>query len=107
MVRLWRSTIMATRVLNGSSTVESNRESWCITCSTSSASATGISDPSPCHGERVYSRNFSGRTTPSADHITTEGLATYAGALALGLEGIVGKDAKSVYVEGPAVTWHW
>ena len=41
------------------------------------------------------------------DQITTEGLATYAGALALGLEGIVAKDAKSLYVEGPAVTWHW
>ena len=34
------------------------------------------------------------------DHITTEGLATYAGALALGLEGIVAKD-------GPKETWHW
>jgi len=41
------------------------------------------------------------------DHIATEGLATYAGALALGLEGIVAKDAKSPYVEGPALTWHW
>jgi bifunctional non-homologous end joining protein LigD len=41
------------------------------------------------------------------DHITTEGLATYAGALALGLEGVVAKDSKSPYVEGPAVTWHW
>jgi bifunctional non-homologous end joining protein LigD len=41
------------------------------------------------------------------DHITTEGLATYAGALALGLEGIAAKDAKSPYVEGARVTWHW
>ena len=41
------------------------------------------------------------------DHITTEGLAMFAGALALGLEGIVAKDAKSPYVEGPAMTWHW
>ena len=31
----------------------------------------------------------------------------YAGALALGLEGIVAKDAKSPYVEGPVQTWHW
>jgi bifunctional non-homologous end joining protein LigD len=41
------------------------------------------------------------------DHITTEGLAMYAGALALGLEGIVAKDAKSPYSEGPRVTGHW
>ena len=38
---------------------------------------------------------------------TTEGLATYAGALALGLEGVVAKDSKSSYVEGPTLTWHW
>ena len=31
----------------------------------------------------------------------------FAGALALGLEGIVAKDPKSPYVEGPRVTWHW
>ena len=31
----------------------------------------------------------------------------FAGALALGLEGIVAKDSKSTYVEGPLVTWHW
>jgi len=41
------------------------------------------------------------------DHITTEGVATFAGALALGLEGIVAKDAASPYVEGPRVTGHW
>ena len=41
------------------------------------------------------------------DHVETNGLAMFAGALALGLEGIVAKDAKSPYVEGPAVTWHW
>ena len=23
------------------------------------------------------------------------------------MEGIVAKDAKSFYVEGPRVTWHW
>ena len=33
--------------------------------------------------------------------------AKFAGALALGVEGIVAKDAKSPYVEGPRVTWHW
>ncbi len=31
----------------------------------------------------------------------------FAGALALGLKGVVAKDAKSPYVEGPRVTWHW
>lgn len=41
------------------------------------------------------------------DHIEGQGLAMYAGALALGLEGIVAKDAKSLYVEGPRETWHW
>ena len=30
-----------------------------------------------------------------------------AGALVLGLEGIVAKDAKSPYVEGQRETWHW
>ena len=41
------------------------------------------------------------------EHIDNDGLAMFAGALALGLEGIVAKDAKSPYVEGPRVTWHW
>jgi bifunctional non-homologous end joining protein LigD len=41
------------------------------------------------------------------DHITTEGLAMFAGALALGLEGVVAKDAKSPYLEGPWPTGHW
>ena len=31
----------------------------------------------------------------------------FAGALALGLEGIVAKDSKSPYVEGPRVSGHW
>jgi bifunctional non-homologous end joining protein LigD len=39
--------------------------------------------------------------------IDNDGLAMFAGALALGLEAIVAKDAKSPYVEGPRVTWHW
>ena len=30
-----------------------------------------------------------------------------AGAIALGLEGVVSKDSKSPYVEGPTLTWHW
>jgi bifunctional non-homologous end joining protein LigD len=41
------------------------------------------------------------------NHMEREGLAMYAGALALGLEGVVAKDSKSPYVEGPAVTQHW
>lgn len=41
------------------------------------------------------------------DHIATEGLHMFAGALALGLEGIVAKDPSSPYVDGPLVTWHW
>ena len=41
------------------------------------------------------------------EHVEREGLAMFAGALALGLEGIVAKDGKSPYVEGPRVTWHW
>jgi bifunctional non-homologous end joining protein LigD len=45
-------------------------------------------------------------TIRDVDHITTEGIATYAGALAMGLEGIVAKDAKSPYIEGPTQTWH-
>ena len=31
----------------------------------------------------------------------------FAGAVALSLEGVVAKDSKSPYVQGPAVTWHW
>ena len=41
------------------------------------------------------------------DHITTEGLAMFGGALALDMEGIVAKDPTSPYVEGPTQTWHW
>jgi bifunctional non-homologous end joining protein LigD len=36
------------------------------------------------------------------DHVERDGLAMYAGALALELEGIVAKDSQSPYVEGPA-----
>ena len=31
----------------------------------------------------------------------------YTGALALGLEGVVAKDAKSPYIEGPKETSYW
>ncbi len=41
------------------------------------------------------------------DHMENDGLAMYAGALVLGLEGIVAKDSKSPYIEGPRETWHW
>ena len=36
-----------------------------------------------------------------------EGLAMFTGALALGLEGIVAKDATSPYIEGPRETSYW
>ncbi len=36
-----------------------------------------------------------------------EGLAMFAGALALGLEGIVAKDAASLHIEGQRLTGHW
>ena len=36
-----------------------------------------------------------------------EGLAMFAGALALALESIVAKDAASPDVEGPKETSHW
>jgi len=36
------------------------------------------------------------------EHIEKDGVAMFAGAMALGLEGIVAKDAKSPYVEGSA-----
>ena len=41
------------------------------------------------------------------DHVEADGFAMFAGAMALGLEGVVAKYAKSPYVEGPLVTWHW
>jgi ATP-dependent DNA ligase len=41
------------------------------------------------------------------DQIEREGLAMFAGAMALGLEGIVAKDAASPYVEGTRVTSYW
>ena len=41
------------------------------------------------------------------DHIENDGLAMYAGALALGLEGIVAKEGNSPYIEGPQETGCW
>jgi bifunctional non-homologous end joining protein LigD len=41
------------------------------------------------------------------EHIDHEGRGMFAGAVALGLEGVVAKDSKSPYAEGPRVTWHW
>ena len=41
------------------------------------------------------------------DLLKLRDVAMFAGARALGVEGIVAKDAKSPYVEGPRVTWHW
>ena len=52
------------------------------------------STPSPC--ERSSCRNSSGRTTPSVmlTIYRQQGLTMFAGALALGLEGIVAKDSQ-------------
>jgi bifunctional non-homologous end joining protein LigD len=41
------------------------------------------------------------------DHTEKNGLAMFAGALTLGLEGIIAKDKNSQYIEGPTQTWHW
>jgi ATP-dependent DNA ligase len=41
------------------------------------------------------------------EHIANDGVAMFPGALALGLEGIVPNEAKSPYVEGSRLTWHW
>ena len=42
-----------------------------------------------------------------ADHIEREGLAMLAGAYALGLEGVVAKDGKGPYLEGPVENRFW
>ncbi len=36
------------------------------------------------------------------DHMEREGLAICAGAVALGLEGVVAKDSNSPHIEGPS-----
>jgi bifunctional non-homologous end joining protein LigD len=41
------------------------------------------------------------------DHVETSGLGMFTCAFALGLEGVVAKDAKSPSVEGTLTTWHW
>jgi len=41
------------------------------------------------------------------EHFEHVGLSMLPGALALGLEGLVAKDAASPCIEGPRVTWHW
>ena len=41
------------------------------------------------------------------DHVENDGLHLVAGALALGLEGIIARDKNSPYIEGPTETWHW
>jgi ATP-dependent DNA ligase len=41
------------------------------------------------------------------DHLEQDGIAMFARALVIGIEGIVVKDAKSQYVEVPRETWHW
>jgi ATP-dependent DNA ligase len=40
------------------------------------------------------------------EHIERHGLAMFAGALALGIEGLA-KDAKSPHIEGPADNRFW
>jgi ATP-dependent DNA ligase len=54
--------------------------------------------------QKILKKN---NTLRYVDHNEDQGLAMYAGALPLGLEGIVAKDAKSPYIEGPRVTGHW
>ena len=54
-----------------------------------------------------YAFDLKNDTLRYVDHVENDSLAMFAGALALGLEGIVAKDAKSPYVEGPLTTWHW
>jgi ATP-dependent DNA ligase len=44
---------------------------------------------------------------PRLDHVETAGLAMFAGALALKLEGVVAKDSKSLYIEAPRATAYW
>jgi ATP-dependent DNA ligase len=39
--------------------------------------------------------------------VEATGWGMFAGGMALELEGVVAKDIKSPYVEGPVVTWHW
>ena len=41
------------------------------------------------------------------DHVEGAGFAMFAGALALKLEGVVAKDSRSLYIEGPRATGHW
>ena len=41
------------------------------------------------------------------EHIEGRGLEMFAGALALGLEGVVAKNATSPYVQGPQLSWYW
>ena len=59
--------------------------------------------PYHCTGAKASCKNSSGRkndTLRYVDHIENQDLAMLAGALALGLEGIVANDGKSPYVEG-------
>jgi hypothetical protein len=79
------------------------------TCSTCCALETRISDPSPLSRRKSLLQKLLRKndTIRDVDHITTEGIATYAAALAMGLEGIVAKNAKSPYIGGPTQTWHW
>src|SRR5687767_2466638 len=57
----------------------------------------------------LYSRNHNDFATrlPQITEALAEHLAMFAGAVALGLEGVVAKDAHSPSVEGPRATWHW
>ena len=56
--------------------------------------------------ERLDLTIQTGRVLAAVDHVASEGLATSAGALALGMEAIA-KDAKSPYIERPKQTGHW
>ena len=101
---------LATRVLNGSST-EDHRKKGTIVYYVFDLLRLGDKDlrPQPLYRRKSLLQKLLRKndTLRYVDHITTEGLHMFAGALTFGLEGIVAKDPTSPYVEGPTQTWHW
>jgi bifunctional non-homologous end joining protein LigD len=58
-------------------------------------------------GASVSLQKWKNDTLRYVDHVENDGLPIFAGALALGLEGIIAKDKNSRYIEGPTETWYW